>query len=144
MLGCQIAGIGLLQESNSRVLPQARIDLSATGIYRNHARGASLQEAIGKTSCGGANVETHFAAHINGPVVESLFQLETAAADVLQLLAEKPYLGVLAYRSTGLLNLLFIDQYISGEDHGLRAFAGRDQAACEQEFIETCFQAAPI
>src|SRR5437879_3759999 len=79
------------------VLTQARVNLAATGIHRYHAGSAALQQAIGETSRGSTNVETHSPAYIDSPIIESSFQFEPAPARILQLVTEKSYRAVLIH-----------------------------------------------
>ena len=81
------------------VLTQARVNLAAPGIHRYHAGSAALQQAIGETSRGSTDVETHSPAYVDSPIIESSFQFEPAPARILQLFTKKSYGGVLIYCS---------------------------------------------
>ena len=50
VLGTQVAGIGFFQQADTRVVAKTEIDLAVAGVHGNDARGAVLQEAIGKST----------------------------------------------------------------------------------------------
>ena len=71
---------------------------------------------------------------------ERFFQLETAAADVLEVFAQEANIGCIVDAGSGLIDFLTVDQDLAGEYQGLGAFAGGGQAAFEQQFVEPNFQ----
>ena len=95
-----------------------------------HAPRAGLQQAISEASSGRANIETNFSGDIDFPVIQCAFQLQSAAADVLQIFAEQS--NTLQHRlRAGLLDFLLSDQNFAREDQRLPAFPRRNQAAFE-------------
>jgi len=49
-----------------------------------------LQQAIGKSSGGSADIETYLALDIDSPVFERAFKFKSATADIFQIFAEQP------------------------------------------------------
>lgn len=132
----QIAGVGFLQQPYSWVLPEAEINLPMASVDGDDPRSPVLQEAIGETAGGSADIQTNFAAHVDAPMLQSFFELEPAAADVLQVFTKQTNIGVGCNRGAGFLHLLSVDEYVAREDQRLGTFAGRHQAAIQEQFVE--------
>src|SRR5579863_8102817 len=84
-----IPGIRLFQQAHAGILTQFEIQLAVSGVDRNHPADAALQQAIGKSAGGSADIETDLMLNVDGPIFESAFKLKTAATDVLQIFAEQ-------------------------------------------------------
>src|SRR6516164_9066616 len=69
-------------------------------------------------------------------MVQSVFELQCAAADVAQILAQQAYGRRLFNVRSSFLDLLFIDKNLPGEDERLRALARLDESAINQQFVE--------
>ena len=70
---------------------------------------------------------------------EGGFELESAAADVAEIAAEEADGGVVGDGVAGLVELLLVHEDAAGEDEGLGALAGGDEAALDDKFVETGF-----
>jgi hypothetical protein len=132
----KVSGVGFLQQPDARVLPEAEIDLPVASVDCNDSRSPVLQEAIGETAGGSTDIKTDFAPQIDVPVLQSFFQLKAAAAHILQIFSEQTNIRVGFNRSAGFLYFLSVHQHVAGEDQCLGSFAGRYQAAIQQQFIE--------
>jgi hypothetical protein len=119
----KVAGVGFLKQADPRILTKAKIDLSVPGIDCNDSRSPVLQQAIGKTAGGSADIQTNLALHVDLPVFQSFFQLKAAAAHVLQVFPKQTNLGVRVNGSAGFLDFLPVDQYVASEDERLGSFA---------------------
>ena len=73
---------------------------------------------------------------------ESVFELEAAAADVLEVGAEEADGGGCGDGGAGLVDALIVDEDAAGEDKGLGALAGGGVAVVDEEFIEAKLFAA--
>ena len=90
----QITGVGFFQKSNARILAQLEIHLPVARVDRDHRRRAVLQQTIGESSGRGANIEANLAPYIDVPMLKRALQLQSAAADILQIFAQQPNRGV--------------------------------------------------
>src|SRR5579864_7424155 len=61
----------------------------------------------------------------------------SAAADILQILAQQPDLSVIADVGTALLNFLPVHKHPARKNHGLGAFPGGHQAALHQQLVNS-------
>jgi hypothetical protein len=91
-----------------------------------------LKHAVGESARGGTDVAAEEACKVDLPVSECRFELESAAADVAEIAAEEADGSVVGYRVARLVELLFVDEDAAGEDEGLGAFAGGNEAALDE------------
>ena len=140
MFVIQVASICFLEQAYARILAEAEVDLAVSGVDRDHASGAVLQEAIGETAGGGADVEASFAGDVDLPMLKTFFELESAAAYVLKILAEESNVGVGIDAGAGLFDFLTLDQNLSGKDQRLRSLTRSGETAFEKQFIQPSFQ----
>jgi hypothetical protein len=101
-----------------------------------------LKKAVGKTSGRSTDIETDEPIHIDVPVVEGFLEFESAAADVLEIFAQQSQSRSGVDRSTGLHDLLIVDENFSREDERLCAFTRGNKAAIHEQFIESRFHFA--
>ena len=106
--------------------------MPGAGIDGDYASGAVLEKAIGEAAGGCANIETDVVADTDLPVLQSVFQLDPAAANIFQIFAEQANLRSRIDRGSRLFDFLLVDQYFTGEYQGLGAFPGRNQTAIKQ------------
>ena len=118
-----VARVGFLQEPNPWILPEFEIHLPITRIYRDHAGGAMLQQAIGEPAGGSADIETDLILDIDLPVFEGALQFESATADVFQIFAEQADCGFRFHLRAGFFELLVVDQNFPRENESLGAFS---------------------
>src|SRR5579872_2434146 len=119
----EISSVRLFEQADPRVLPQFEIHLAIAGIDGNDACCPTLQQTIGKSACGCANVYTDFPGHINLPVRESVFELQSPTTDILQVLLKETNNAVGVNLSSSLFDFLVIHQDFSRKNQGLRALA---------------------
>ncbi len=85
----QVAGIGLFQQPDPRILAKLEVHLTVAGVDGDDLRGAALEQAIGKPAGRSADIQTDLSRDGDIPVIEGALQLESAAADVLEIFAEQ-------------------------------------------------------
>ena len=68
-------------------------------------------------------------------VVEGGFQLEAAAGDVAEVVAEETDGGGVGDGGAGLVDALLVDEDAAGDDHGLGALAGGGEGAVNEELV---------
>ena len=68
---------------------------------------------------------------------EGVLELETAAADVLEVGAEETDGGGGGDGGAGFVDALLVDEDAAGEDEGLGAFAGGGVALVDEKLVET-------
>ena len=122
-LSRHIPGIRFFQQAHAGILTQCEIQLPVSGVDRNDPASVTLQQAIGKSAGGSADIETGFVPDIDRPVFESAFELKTAAADVLQIFAEQANLCVRNNLCAGFFEFLIVDQNFPRENESLCALA---------------------
>ena len=77
----KIAGIYLLQHNHPWILPELPVQLSFADVHREHFGGPVLKQAVGKSTRGGAHIQTDFTPNIQGKNFEGFFQFFAAAAN---------------------------------------------------------------
>jgi hypothetical protein len=112
-------------------------DLAPASVDGEDAGGAVLQHAVGEAPGAGTDVDAREAGEVDGPVAKGFFELEAAAADVTEIVAEETDGGVGGDGGAGLVDALLVDQDAAGEDKSLGAFAGGDEGAIDQQLVET-------
>src|SRR6185437_10640303 len=111
-------------------------DLSKAGVDARDGGSPPLQQAVGKSARGSADVDTMAARYGNAPVIECAFQLEAAAADVAQVLPEKANRGFGRYGRARLVDLLLVGENAAGENKCTGALPTLDEAAFDQKHID--------
>lgn len=139
--GGEKAGVGAFHEGDARIVAQSLGDLAVAGVDGEDARGAVLEHAVGESAGGSADVKAETVAEIDVPVGESGFKLEAATADVAQVSTEKADGSIAGDGGARLVLLLLADENAASEDEGLGAFAGGDEAALHQQFVQSGFHA---
>jgi hypothetical protein len=98
-----------------------------------------LKHAVSEAAGGSSDVGAEKAGKVDVPVGEGGFKLESAAADVAKIATEEADGGVGGYRVARLVELLLVDEDAAGEDESLGAFAGGDEAALDEQFVQARF-----
>lgn len=129
IVGVQVARIGALHQRDARVVTEGLGDLAVAGVDGEDAGGAVLEHAVGEAAGGGPDIEAEAVAEVDGPMSESGFELEAAAADVAEAAAEEPDVGVIEDRGAGFIELLLVNEDATGEDEGLGSLAGGGEMA---------------
>src|ERR1700722_1982120 len=101
---------------------------------------AALQKAVRKSAGGRAHVETNLGPHIDLPVIERALQLQSAAADIPEILPEQADRCIVGDLRAGFLHFLIIHQHIAGENQRLRAFTRPGETTVDEQFVESDFQ----
>src|SRR5262249_37024584 len=83
LIACEESGIDLFKNGHAGIIAEFPVQLTVTDIHRVNLFGAPLKHAIGKTACGGANIQHSFSLHIDLKLVEGAFNLERPPADLL-------------------------------------------------------------
>ena len=123
---------------------QLGVDLAVSGVYRDHAGGATLQHAVGEAPGGRANIHTVLVPHVNVPVFQRPRQFQSATTDKRLVVTEDADGGILFDGRTRLLNLLLVDQYSASQDDRLGALPRGREPALEEQFVETRFHRARL
>jgi hypothetical protein len=134
--GSEEAGVGSLAQGDSGIVAKLLGDLAVAGVDGEDCGCSALQHAIGEAAGGGADVDAREAGERDGPVFERAFELETAAADELEIRAEEADDRVGWDGGAGLVDPLFAYQNAAGEDESLGSFAGGSVAEVDKEFVE--------
>ena len=95
-----------------------------------------LQDAVGKPSGRSAHVDARAPLQRDPPMLECVFQLEPAAADVAQVIAQQAQHGSLVDWGPRLLHALFGDQHAPSQDERLRALARGRQPPLHQRLVQ--------
>src|SRR5580704_6189522 len=72
-------------------------------------------------------------------MIERALQLQSAAADVLEIFAKQADRHAIGNLSASLFGFLIVHQHRAGENHRLRAFTRRRQTTVHQQFVESDF-----
>ena len=70
-------------------------------------------------------------------MLERPLQLQSAAADVLQVRAQQPNRGISAHRRARLVDALLIDEHASGENQRLRPLPRGGVPLIDEQFVQT-------
>ena len=108
---------------DSRVVAQFPIELAGSDVDRVDAGGAALQETIGESTGGGADIEADFAGDLNAEMIERRLQLQSAASDIAWLLGQLD-LRIRCDCVAGLVYLLAVDEDFASEYQRLCLFRG--------------------
>jgi hypothetical protein len=141
LAGGQEAGVGALEEGDAGVGAELVVDLAVAGVDCEDRSCAGLEHAVGETAGGGSYVGAGEAFDGDVPGGEGGFELEAAAGDVAQVVAEETDGGVVGYGGAGLVDALLVDEDAACDDHGLGALAGGGEVAVYEELVEAEFHA---
>ncbi len=130
-------GIGLFHDRDTRIIAQFPGKLAPAHIDRKNPLCAGLQQAIGKTAGGGAEVNGNEAGGVQLKMLERVFKLETAAADEF-FRGREGDLVLSGHIIAGFLCDLAVDTDLAGENRALGAFAAWAKAALHHGLIKTC------
>jgi hypothetical protein len=136
VLGSKFAGVGALVNFHTRVIAQLRVQLPVADIDGDHAQGAALQQAIGESAGGSANVQAVEPAHIDLKTCKSACELVAAARDELRSLAANAHFRVGRDPRAGLLDGRIVHDHVAGEDQRLRLVARFGEAIVDESLVE--------
>ena len=99
------------------------MNLAVSGIDRNYPPRPVLQQAIGKTTGRGSNIEADATGYRDLSVRQRFFQLQPAPAHILQIAFKKAHLRLNIDGRSRLLYLLLVDENLPRQDQRLTSFA---------------------
>jgi hypothetical protein len=142
LAGGEEAGVGALEEGDAGVGAELVVDLAVAGVDGQDGGGAVLEHAVGEAAGGGSDVGAGQALDGDVPGGEGGLELEAAAGDVTEVVAQHADDGGVVDEGAGLGGLsaffeaLLVDQDAAGEDERLRALAGGGEGAVYEELVE--------
>jgi hypothetical protein len=110
-------------------------------VNRPDARGSSLQQAIGKTAGGTADIDANLAVHVDAEVFQGRGEFQTAPAYIRKPRSNVDF-AVARYGAAGFVALLSADKNIACQDQCASLFAGICQTALDEELIHPYFGGA--
>ena len=122
-------------QHHARVGAQFPIELAGADIDRMDAHGSGLEQNVGESAGGGADIEAGPAGDIDGEVAERAGQLEAAAAHVGRA-REDLDATVIGDGLAGLGGFLPVDEHLAGHDQGLGFLAGFGEPAFHNEPVQ--------
>jgi len=137
--GDEIARVGALHECDARVAAKLVGDLSIAGVDGEDAGGSVLEHAVGEASGRGSDVQAEASGEVDVPMAQRGFELESATADVAEVVAENAERSAVGNGMTGLVEFLLVDKDAASEDERLGALASRSESALNEEFVEPYF-----
>jgi hypothetical protein len=133
--GGQVAGIGLFHDDHPAILPEFPGKLSPADVHGKNLCGAVLQQAIGESTGGCAQVKRGHAGDIQMKMVQGLFQLVSAAAYIfIAGIQGKTVIGFDGI--AGFAGGLVVDADLSGENGAFGAFTAFAKAAFNQGLVK--------
>ncbi len=145
LAGGEEAGVGAFEEGDAGVGAELVVDLAVAGVDSEDGGGAVLEHAVGEAAGGGADVGAGEAGDGDVPGGEGGFELEAAARDVAEVVAEEAEVGGVVderARFSGLsafFEALLVDEDAAGEDERLGSLARGGEGAVNEELVETKF-----
>ena len=140
LVGRDAADVGALHIDNALVGAQLPSQLTVADIHSIDLDGTVLQHTVGEAAGGGTDVHADFSVRRQREALHRLFQLQSATADVADVVAAHLDLGVFLDHLAGLVHLLLVDEDDAGHDHGLGALTALDQTMLNQILIQSDFQ----
>jgi hypothetical protein len=130
-----MARVGLFHDDDARVVPELPGELPPANVHGKNLRRAVLQQTIGESAGGRAQVERRESGDVQLEMAQGVFQFVAAAADVFLVRVQ----GELVIRFdgvTGFVRGLGIDADLSGENGAFGAFAAFAKAAFNQGLVK--------
>jgi hypothetical protein len=135
--GGEEAGVGSFAQGDARIVAQLMGDLAVAGVHGEDGDGPALEHAVGEAASRCSDVRTREAGEFDGPVGEGALELETAAADVLEVGAEEANDGVGGDGGTWFVNTLLVDEDAARKDKGLGTFARGGMTLVYEKLVNT-------
>ena len=95
-----------------------------------------LEHAVSEAAGGGSDVGAGEAGDGDAPGGEGGFELDAAAGDVAEIVAEHADGDGVVDGGAGLIDALLVNQDAAGEDERLRTLAGGGERAVNEEFVQ--------
>ena len=127
--------VGFFKNNDARMVSQLPIQLAVAHIHRVDSRGAMLQQAIGKSAGGRADVKGDFAIDVDFKFLKRFCQLDSATASIGRGSGPKSYRRAGINETSDFRNRMIIDQHLTGQDPRPSRFAARYQTSRYQQFV---------
>ncbi len=133
--GGEVAGVGFFHDHDPAVLAEFPGELALADVHGKNLGRAVLEQAIGETAGGSAEVDGGESGHVQLEMAEGVFQLVAAAADVF--FGGRQCQRVIRLDGiAGFVGALGVDADLSGEDGAFGAFTAFAKAAFHQCLVE--------
>ena len=130
-----MARVGLFHDDDARVVPELPGELPPANVHGKNLRRAVLQQTIGESAGGRAQVERRESGDVQLEMAQGVFQFVAATADVfLVRIQGEPVIGFNGV--AGFVCGLGIDADLSGENGAFGAFAAFAKAAFNQGLVK--------
>jgi hypothetical protein len=130
-----MAGVGLFHDDNAGVVPELPGELPPANVHGKNLGCTVLQQTIGESAGGRAQVERRESGNIQLKMAQGVFQLVAAAADVFLVRVQgKPVIGLDGV--AGFVGGLGVDADLSGNNGAFGTFAAFTKAAFNQCLVE--------
>jgi hypothetical protein len=130
-----MARIGFFHDDHPAILPEFPGELTTANVHGKNFRRAMLQQTIGESAGGRAQVEHGRSCDIQMKILQGMFQLVAAAADVFIAGTEgKLVIGLDGI--AGFVGGLGVDADLSGKNGAFGALAAFAKAAFNQGLVE--------
>ena len=139
ILRCDIADIRAFHVHHTLIRPQTPCQLTITNVYGIHLHCTILQHTVGKAAGGRTDVHADLAVRGKREALHGLFQLQTATADVTDIMAANLDHCVLFDHLTGLVHLLLIDK---NHDQSFGALPALHKAVLHKILIQPNFHSS--
>ncbi len=134
--GREQPGIRAFAQTDAQVAAQRIGDLAIAGVDGKDVGCTVLQEAVGESPGGGADVDAVKASDRNVPKLQGVLQFETAAAHVSEVGAEQADRRLGVDECSGFVDALLGDEDAAGKNEGLGALAGSGMLLVDEKFIQ--------
>jgi hypothetical protein len=130
-----VARIGFFHDNHPAILPEFPGELPPADVHGKNPCGSVLQKAISESAGGCAQIKRGHSGDIQMKMVEGVFQLVAAAADVF-ITGIKGKLVIGLDGIAGFAGALGVDADLSGENGAFGALAAFAKAAFNQGLIK--------
>lgn len=137
--GGEVAGVGVFEEDDAEVGAELPIDLAGAGVDGVDAGGSVLEETVGESARGGADVGADAVLDGDVEVGDGGGELDASTADVWGA-GEEFDPGGVRVGVAGLGGFLAVGKDGAGEDEGAGFLAGISESAEGDELVEAMFQ----
>src|SRR5699024_8903927 len=132
-----IADVGAFHIHDPGIGAQSPGKLSVADVYGIHCGSAVLEHAVGKAAGGSADIHTDFSVGTHGKHFHGLFQLESSAADIADVMPAHFDFGVGRDHLPGFVRFLLIDEHDAGHNESFGPFPALNQAVLAKILIQS-------
>src|SRR6266516_196091 len=119
--------IQFFQDNHTRIGSKFPIQMPMSDVHGVNFRGPPLKEAIGKTAGRGPDIERDFPVYVDLEIIQSAFQLQSAASDIFPRRLHRDG-DIRLEKLRRLRGNSSPDFDLPGHDRSLRLLAAREQA----------------